>query len=211
MHAICDFARAHGAWRIVDEIYLSLSDDSEAGHPPQTVLVSDPGTIVINSFSKYFGMTGWRLGWCIVPSEMVPVLERLAQNYYICPSTPAQHAALACFHAETIAICEDRRTELRRRRGLVLERLQTIGLPVPVEPDGAFFVYIDVSQTGLSAWDFCERVLNEVHVALTPGKDFGSIGADMYVRMSYAASLAELNEGLDRLGLFMSRLMISRS
>lgn len=211
LHAICDFARAHGAWRIVDEIYLSLSDDSEAGHPPQTVLVSDPGTIVINSFSKYFGMTGWRLGWCIVPSEMVPVLERLAQNYYICPSTPAQHAALACFHAETIAICEDRRTELRRRRGLVLERLQTIGLPVPVEPDGAFFVYIDVSQTGLSAWDFCERVLNEVHVALTPGKDFGSIGADMYVRLSYAASLAELNEGLDRLGLFMSRLMISRS
>jgi len=211
LRAICDFARAHGAWRIVDEIYLNLSDDPGAGQSPKTVLSFDSEAIVINSFSKYFGMTGWRLGWCIVPSELVPVLERLAQNYYICPSTPAQHAALACFHAETIAICEDRRTELHRRRLFVLERLQTIGLPVPVEPDGAFFVYIDVSQTGLSAWEFCERALNEAHVALTPGKDFGNIGADIYVRLSYAASPAELEEGLHRLGIFMLRLMTSCS
>ncbi|WP_174998863.1 pyridoxal phosphate-dependent aminotransferase [Burkholderia lata] len=205
LRAICEFARARDAWRIVDEIYLNLADDSEAGDPPQTVLASDPDAIVINSFSKYFGMTGWRLGWCVVPDEMIPVMEKLAQHYYICPSTPAQHAALACFGAETIAICEARRAELGKRRALVLDRLREIGLSVPVEPDGAFFVYVDVSQTGLSAWEFCERVLDEEHVALAPGKDFGCIGADIYVRFSYAASIAELNEGLDRLGRFMLR------
>ncbi|MBN3786021.1 pyridoxal phosphate-dependent aminotransferase [Burkholderia sp. Ac-20353] len=211
LSAICDFARERGAWRIVDEIYLNLSDDDAAGRPPQTALASDPGAIVINSFSKYFGMTGWRLGWCVVPIDMVPVLERLAQNYYICPSTPAQHAALACFDAGTIAICEERRTELGRRRALVLERLHEIGLSVPVAPDGAFFVYIDVSSTGLGAWEFCERVLDEAHVALTPGKDFGAIGADTYVRLSYATSIDELNEGLARLAHFMSKLTTARA
>jgi aspartate/methionine/tyrosine aminotransferase len=210
LDAICDFARARGAWCIVDEIYLNLCDDGPGGSRPQTALATNPDAIVVNSFSKYFGMTGWRLGWCVVPAHMIPVLERLAQNYYICPSTPAQYAALACFSSETLAVCEERRAELGRRRTLVLKRLRKMGLSVPVEPDGAFFVYIDVSPTGLGAWEFCERVLDESHVALTPGKDFGVTGADTYVRLSYAASIFELNEAMDRLSGFMSRLMALR-
>lgn len=206
LSAICEFARNQEAWRLVDEIYLNLSDHTRDGEPPQTVLASDPEAIVINSFSKYFGMTGWRLGWCVVPVDMVPVVERLAQNYYICPSTPAQHAALACFHPESLAVCEERRAALGRRRAFVLSRLREIGLHVPVEPDGAFFVYLDISATGLNAWQFCERALDEAHVSLAPGKDFGRSGAHTHVRLSYAASMADLREGLDRLSTFIAHL-----
>ena len=206
LRAICEWAREHGAWRIVDEIYLNLGDRDAAGRAPQTVLAVDDGAIVINSFSKYFGMTGWRLGWAVVPEALVPTMERLAQNYYICPSTLSQQAALACFTPESLAVCEERRVEFARRRALVLEGLAGIGLPVPVPPDGAFYVYFDVSGTGLSSWQFCERVLQETHVALTPGKDFGHCGADRYVRLSYAASAENLKEAIRRLGAFMERL-----
>jgi aspartate/methionine/tyrosine aminotransferase len=204
--AICAHAREHGAWRIVDEIYLNLGDRDTDGRAPQTVLAFDDDAIVINSFSKYFGMTGWRLGWCVVPEALVPALERLAQNYYICPSTLAQQAALACFTPESLAVCEQRRVEFLRRRALVLDGLKRIGLPVPVPPDGAFYVYFDVGGTGLTSWQFCERALQEVHVALTPGKDFGQCGADSYVRLSYAAGTAQLEEAVRRLGVFMERL-----
>jgi aspartate/methionine/tyrosine aminotransferase len=207
LRAICGWAREHGAWRIVDEIYLNLGDRDAAGRAPQTVLSFDDGAIVINSFSKYFGMTGWRLGWAVVPEEMVPTMERLAQNYYICASTLSQQAALACFTPESLAICEARRVEFARRRELVLQGLAGIGLPVPVPPDGAFYVYFDVSGTGLTSWQFCERALDEVHVALTPGKDFGKVGAEQYVRLSYAASAENLAEAVRRLGVLMDRLV----
>ena len=206
LRAICDWAREHGAWRLVDEIYLNLGDRDAEGRPPQTVLAYDDGAIVINSFSKYFGMTGWRLGWAVVPEELVPTMERLAQNYYICASNLSQQAALACFTPESLAVCEARRVEFGRRRELVLAGLAGIGLPVPVPPDGAFYVYFDVSATGLTSWQFCERALDEVHVALTPGKDFGHCGADQYVRLSYAASADNLNEAIRRLGVLMARL-----
>ncbi len=202
--AMCEFAREHDAWRIVDEIYLNLSDHVEGDRTPPSVLSFDPDAIVINSFSKYFGMTGWRLGWCILPEKLIPVVERLAQNYLICASTPAQNAALACFTPESLAICEARRHIFLQRRAVVLEGLTAIGLPIPVRPDGAFYVYFDVSQTGLTAWEFCERALMEECVALTPGKDFGHHTADSYVRLSYAASIDDLHEGMVRLGRFMS-------
>lgn len=204
--AICDWARLHNAWRIVDEIYLNLSDADAQGRPAQTVLAADPEAIVINSFSKYFGMTGWRLGWAIVPDALVPVMERLAQNYYICASTPAQMAALACFTPASLAVCEARRQEFAARRALVLEGLAQAGLPVPVQPDGAFYVYIDVSRTGLDAMRFCQQALDEAHVALTPGHDFGHCSAATHVRLSYAASREDLQEGLLRLQRFVSGL-----
>ncbi|MFT3661392.1 MAG: aminotransferase class I/II-fold pyridoxal phosphate-dependent enzyme [Gordonia sp. (in: high G+C Gram-positive bacteria)] len=192
-----------GGWRIVDEIYLPLADDAPDG-PPRSIAADDPGAIVINSFSKYFGMTGWRLGWMVVPDEMIPVAERLAQNYYICPPTPAQIAALQCFTPETLAVAEERRAILRRRRKLVLDGLNRIGLPVPTEPDGAFYVYIDVSGTGLTATEFCDRALAEAHVALTPGKDFGDDDAERYVRLSYATGEDDLRTGIERLGRLLS-------
>ncbi|WP_443072528.1 pyridoxal phosphate-dependent aminotransferase [Streptomyces sp. NBC_01485] len=204
--AICDLARERGAWRIVDEIYLDLSDHDDRGRPPRSALSFDPDAVVINSFSKYFGMTGWRLGWCVVPEALVPAMERLAQNYFLCASAPAQHAALACFTPESLAVCEARRTELAERRALVLDGLDRIGLPVPVPPDGAFYIYFDVSDTGLTSWQFCERALQEAHVAVTPGRDFGVHTADTHVRLSYAASADNLREGIDRLGKFLATL-----
>jgi aspartate/methionine/tyrosine aminotransferase len=124
-------------------------------------------------------------------------------SYYICASTPAQYAALSCFTPESLAIAEERRAELLARRAIVLDGLKRIGLPVPVPPDGAFYVYFDVSGTGLTSWDFCQRVLDQAHVALTPGRDFGAGTADTHVRLSYAASREDLREGLDRIGAFV--------
>jgi aspartate/methionine/tyrosine aminotransferase len=210
LRAMCEFARERGAWRVVDEIYLDLADGDASGRPAPSVLAWDDEAVVINSFSKYFGMTGWRLGWCVVPPEMVPVVERLAQNYYICPSTLAQHAALACFTPEAIAVCEQRRAEFAARRRLVLEGLREAGLQVPVEPDGAFYVYIDVGSTGLDSMRFCERALDEAGVALTPGHDFGECGASRHVRLSYAASREQLSEGLRRLAGFVRGLDAQR-
>ncbi|WP_433442212.1 pyridoxal phosphate-dependent aminotransferase [Nonomuraea sp. CA-141351] len=204
--AICALARERDAWRLVDEIYLNLSDPDHQGRPPRSVLSLDPGAIVINSFSKYFGMTGWRLGWCVVPEPLVPAMERLAQNYFLCASAPAQQAALACFTPGSLAVCEARRAQFAERRALVLEGLARIGLPVPVPPDGAFYVYFDVSRTGLTSWQFCERALHEAHVALTPGRDFGTHTAETHVRLSYAASTEDLREGIARLEGFMATL-----
>lgn len=203
LDAVCTFAREQGAWRIVDEIYLELSDPAEDGAPAPTILRSDPDAIVLSSFSKFFGMTGWRLGWAILPAELVAPVERLAMNYFLCASTPAQHAALECFTPESLAVCEDRRRELLARRRMVVDGLSAIGLPATVVPDGAFYVYFDVSSTGLDAWSFCERALEQAHVALTPGLDFGDATADTHVRLSYTASRADLAEGLRRLGLFV--------
>jgi aspartate/methionine/tyrosine aminotransferase len=202
--ALCAQARERGAWRIVDEIYLNLADPGADGSSPRTILSADPEAIVINSFSKYFGMTGWRLGWCVLPEALVPAVERLAMSYYICPSTPAQYAALSCFTPASLAVCEERRVELAARRGIAIDGLARIGLPVPVPPDGAFYVYFDVSGTGMDSWEFCQRALAEAHVALTPGRDFGAGTAGTHVRLSYAASRAALHEGLDRLGVFLA-------
>jgi aspartate/methionine/tyrosine aminotransferase len=151
-------------------------------------------------------MTGWRLGWTVLPESLVPAVEKLAMSYYICPSTPAQYAALECFTPESLAIAEERRAELLIRRSIVLDGLAEIGLPVPVPPDGAFYVYFDVSGTGLTSWDFCQRVLDQAHVALTPGRDFGAGTADTHVRLSYAASRDALRDGLHRIAEFTAQL-----
>jgi len=202
--SICAGARERDAWRVVDEIYLNLADPAPDGAPARSVLDADPGAIVINSFSKYFGMTGWRLGWAVLPAELTEPVERLAMSYYICASTPAQTAALSCFTPESLAIAEERRLELLARRQIVLDGLAKIGLPVPVPPDGAFYVYFDISGTGLTAWDFCQRVLAEAHVALTPGRDFSDGTADTHVRLSYAASREALHDGLERIAAFLA-------
>lgn len=204
--ALCGWAREHGAWRIVDEIYLDLADPGPGGRPARSVLAIDADAVVVNSFSKFFGMTGWRLGWAVVPPAMAPVMERLAQNFYICPPTTSQVAALSAFTPGSLAVCEARRAELRARRQLVLDGLAAAGLSVPVPPDGAFYVYIDVSRTGLDSMTFCERALAEAHVALTPGGDFGACGAAHHVRLSYAASRDELAQGLGRLARFVASL-----
>ncbi|WP_239457370.1 aminotransferase class I/II-fold pyridoxal phosphate-dependent enzyme [Bifidobacterium pullorum] len=203
---VCALARGRGAWRIVDETYLDLADREADGSAVRSVLTCDPDAIVCGSFSKFFGMTGWRLGWAVVPEATLEAVDNLATNYFLCAHTPTQHAALACFTPESLAECERRRQELLARRRITLDGLARIGLPVEVEPNGAFYAYCSVERTGLDAWTFCERALDEAHVALTPGRDFGPATADTHVRLSYAASREALAEGLDRLGRFVTAL-----
>ena len=206
LKGVCDLARLRGAWRIIDETYLDLADREPDGSEVRSALLADPDAIICNSFSKFFGMTGWRLGWAVVPEYTIGAVDDLATNYYLCAHTPTQHAALACFTPESLAVCEERRQELLARRRIVVSGLERIGLPLEVVPNGAFYAYFSVAGTGLDAWTFCERALEEAHVALTPGRDFGPATADTHVRLSYAASREALTEGLSRLGKFVASL-----
>ena len=208
LKGVCDLARFRGAWRIIDETYLDLADREPDGSEVRSALLADPDAIICNSFSKFFGMTGWRLGWAILPDDptVLEAVDDLATNYYLCAHTPTQHAALACFTPESLAVCEERRQELLARRRIVVSGLERIGLPLEVVPNGAFYAYFSVAGTGLDAWTFCERALEEAHVALTPGRDSGPATADTHVRLSYAASREALTEGLSRLGKFVASL-----
>ncbi|MFM7760784.1 MAG: pyridoxal phosphate-dependent aminotransferase [Burkholderiaceae bacterium] len=193
--------RQRGGFSVVDEIYQGLTYD----HPPSTVLELGEDMVVINSFSKYFNLTGWRLGWLVVPPDLLPEIEKLAQNFYICPSSMAQHAALACFTPEALAIAEQRRQEMRQRRDYLVPALQGLGFEVPVPPDGAFYVYADCSRVTDDATAFCRDVLEQTGVALTPGVDFGEVGARRFVRVSYATSMAKLEEAVHRLANYLGR------
>lgn len=206
LRAVCDYAAERGAWRIVDETYLDLADVNPDGSRVPSVLSIDANAIVCSSFSKYFGMTGWRLGWLVVPDNVVDAVDRLAANFFLSAHTPTQMAAMACFDDEALAVSEQRRLELLERRSIVVDGLADLGLPVDVAPNGAFYAYFDVSSTGLTATEFCERALTEAHVALTPGADFGEATADTHVRLSYAASRDALREGLKRLKAFVDGL-----
>ncbi|MFY8193152.1 MAG: pyridoxal phosphate-dependent aminotransferase [Limnohabitans sp.] len=191
----------HGGISLVDEIYLGLSFEAAYG---QTALAIDDQIISINSFSKYFNMTGWRLGWMVVPDALVPVMERLAQNLFICPSSIAQHAALACFEPDSLAIYEERREAFKQRRDQFIPQLNAMGLTVPVMPDGAFYAWADCRQAcaklGLAdSWAFAEHVMREAHVAITPGKDFGVHAPADFVRFSTASSLNDLDTAAQRL------------
>jgi aspartate/methionine/tyrosine aminotransferase len=160
--------------------------------------------ISINSFSKYFCMTGWRLGWLVVPETLVAQVEKLAQNLYICASTLAQHAALACFEPESITEYERRRGEFRARRDFLVPALDRLGLAVPVMPDGAFYAWADCSAYTSSSWDFCFDMLHRAHVAITPGRDFGRHSSQRCVRLSYASSMAQLQAAVLRLEQVLS-------
>jgi aspartate/methionine/tyrosine aminotransferase len=204
MGRIVAAVRAHGGFTLVDEIYLGLSFDERFGH---SALAHGDDVVSINSFSKYFSMTGWRLGWLVVPEELVASIEKLAQNLYICPSTVAQHAALACFEPESINEYERRRTEFRARRDFLVPALNRLGLTVPVMPDGAFYAWADCSAHNPSSWDFCFDMMRRAHVAITPGRDFGHHGTERFVRLSYASSMAQLHEAVGRLG----KLLLQRA
>lgn len=198
--AVLARCREHGIWLIADDVYERLSFGPE-GKAPSFLPLIEPTDRVIstNSFSKAWRMTGWRLGWMVVPPELLAPIEKLAQNLYICPSTLAQRAALACFEPDAIAQYEQRRAEFRRRRDFIVAALRAIGLPVPVEPDGAFYVWFDCSAYSPDSWDFCFEMLHRAHVALTPGRDFGPAQAQRFVRLSFACSMAQLQVAADRL------------
>ena len=201
LRRIHEVVQARGGVTMIDEIYLGLSYEEEFGH---TALAIDENIISINSFSKYFNMTGWRLGWMVVPDAMVPVVERLAQNLFICASTVSQQAALACFEAQSIAEYERRRAEFKARRDYFIPALQSLGLSVPVMPDGAFYAWADCTDAAQrlgvqGSWDFALEVMRRAHVAITPGRDFGSFEPERFVRFSTANSMEQLQESVARL------------
>ena len=198
IHAV---VQARGGITLIDEIYLGLSYDETFG---QTALALDETVISINSFSKYFNMTGWRLGWMVVPEALVPVIERLAQNLFICASTVAQHAALACFEPASIAEYERRRAEFKARRDFFIPALSAMGLTVPVMPDGAFYAWADCSSAceklGVNgSWDFAFALMRRAHVAVTPGRDFGTADTGRFIRFSTASSMEHLQTAVARL------------
>ena len=200
MGRIVKVVRARGGFTLVDEIYLGLSHDARYG---SSALAHGDDVISINSFSKYFSMTGWRLGWLVAPPALVPALEKLAQNLFICPSTIAQQAALACFEPESLAEYEQRRLAFRARRDYLVPALNALGLTVPVEPDGAFYVWADCSAHAAhlpgGSWDFAFELMQRAHIALTPGRDFGRHEPERFVRLSYASSMEQLQEAMHRL------------
>jgi aspartate/methionine/tyrosine aminotransferase len=201
LRAIHHEVSQRGGTTLIDEIYLGLSHDAQFG---QSALGIDDQIISINSFSKYFNMTGWRLGWLVVPDSLVPVIERLAQNLFICASTVAQHAALACFEDESIAEYERRRAEFKARRDYFVPALNALGLNVPVMPDGAFYAWADCSaaaeKLGVNgSWDFAFEVMRKANLAITPGRDFGHADTSRFVRFSTARSLPELQAAIGRL------------
>jgi len=201
MQRIHQQVQARGGISLIDEIYLGLSYDAAFG---QTALALDEQIISVNSFSKYFNMTGWRLGWLVLPEPLVPVIERLAQNLFICPSTIAQYAALACFEADSLAEYERRRAEFKARRDLMIPALNAMGLTVPVLPDGAFYAWADCTaacqRLGINgSWDLAFDWMRRAHVAVTPGRDFGHADTQRFVRFSTANSVPQLHEALTRL------------
>ena len=215
MRRIAQVVSAHGGITLIDEIYLGLSHDDTYGQSALG-LVGEGGErlgdniISINSFSKYFNMTGWRLGWLVVPPALVPAIERLAQNLFICPSTVSQLAALACFEPESLAEYEHRRAEFKARRDYFIPELNRLGLSVPVLPDGAFYAWADCSAAcrawGLDAdnpahgsWDFAFELMKRAHLAATPGRDFGTANPQRFIRFSTANSMAQLHEAIARL------------
>ena len=193
---------ARGGALIVDEIYLGLS---YAGQPRTALALSDE-IFVISSFSKYFNMTGWRLGWLVAPERHVRDIEKLAQNLYISPATPSQRAALACFTEETHAIVEARRDEFRARRDFLVPALRELGFGIPVMPTGGFFVYADCSRFGMDSERFALEALSATGVAFTPGIDFGRHRPEAHVRFAYTIARPLLEEGVHRLARWLPTL-----
>lgn len=199
--AVC---RERGGEFWVDEIYQGINFGSEPEQQPHTVLAVADDAFVLNSFSKFFGMTGWRLGWMVVPQDKVSTLDTLAQNLYLAPPTPAQHAAMAAFTPEVMAILEERRQILEERRNYLLQALPELGFKVAVPPAGALYIYADASRFTGDSLSFCSRLLRETGVAITPGVDFGDYRSGEHVRFAFTTDISRLQEAVERLRRWLS-------
>ncbi len=196
--AVCREKQGHF---LVDEIYHGLTYEIAA----PTACAAGDDIWVINSFSKYFQMTGWRLGWMVIPEAYVRDVEKLAQNLVLCPSTPAQHAALAAFAPDTIAILEERRAEFRHRRDFLAPALEAIGFRVTARPEGAFYLYCDCSALADDSFALARDLLEKTGVAATPGLDFGSNAPEKHIRFAYTTGVPRLAEAVERLRRYFGR------
>lgn len=200
LRALASVVANRGGALLVDEIYQGLVYNS----PDHTVLEATADSFVINSFSKYFQMTGWRLGWLVAPESHIEQVEKLAMNVFLAAPTPAQYAALAAFDPATLEILDARRQEMQRRRDFLLPALRQIGLRVPAEPDGAFYIYADCSALCTDSQEFARDLLLQAHVAVTPGLDFGSNQPQRYIRIAYTADLQRLHQAVERIHAFIA-------
>lgn len=194
---IAEFISNRGGVLLVDEIYQGLV----YGLEPWTAYGLPGDVVLINSFSKYFCMTGWRLGWVVLPPAALRGFEKLAQHLFISAPAAAQHAAITAFEPESISVLEERRREFARRRDFLVPQLKKAGLAIPAEPHGAFYIYADC---GGDARKFTKELLEKEAVAATPGVDFGANGTERYVRFAYTRSMDDLEEAAKRIGRFVS-------
>lgn len=201
LRAIHDVVRARGGTLIVDEIYHGLTYDAH----PQTAAALGDDVFVVNSFSKYYSMTGWRLGWMVIPEPYFEATLRMSQHMFISAAAPSQWAGVAAMEPESTAIYEAQRAELKMRRDYVVPALDDIGLAVACKPDGAFYVYVDCSAFSHDAWNFTRELLHETGVALTPGRDFGSHRANDFLRFAYTAPVPQLKAALEHMQPFLER------
>lgn len=199
LRRIVDTVAERSGRLIVDEIYHGLIYDGET----TSVLSLTDQAFVVNSFSKYFGMTGWRIGWLVAPLSYVRAVEKLAQNIFIAASTPAQYAALAAFEPETLTVLEQRKAAFQERRDFLLPALRELGFIIPVTPQGAFYIYADCSRFTNDSYRFAMDLLDKAGVAITPGIDFGNHRAAQHVRFAYTTSMEQLQEGIKRLSGYL--------
>ncbi len=185
---------------VMDEIYHGLVYQQQ----PRSILEYTDNAFVINSFSKYYGMTGWRVGWGVVPENYITVIDNFAQNIFLAAPTPAQYAALAAFDAETKIILEQRRQAFEQRRDYLLPEIKMLGFNVSAEPQGAFYIYADCKKITMNSETFVEQLLEQAGVAITPGVDFGTNKANQHVRFAYTTTLERLAEGVKRIKGFIA-------
>ncbi len=198
---ILSWLETKAGFLISDEIYHGL----EYGDRAISALELTNTVFVINSFSKYFGMTGWRIGWLVVPDSLVDEAEKLAQNIFICAPTHSQYAAIAAFVDKNISELERRKIELQKRRDCLYTGLKRLGFDIHANPEGAFYIYAECSQFSTNSFEFAWQLLEQAGVAVTPGKDFGSNKADIHLRFAYTTSIDQLNEGLKRIEKFIGQ------
>lgn len=204
LHRMAHFLAERNAWLVVDEIYQGLVYD----RPAESILAHKDlpeNVIVINSFSKFFGMTGWRLGWCVAPDSLMPILDRLGQNLYLAAPTPAQYGALRVLEEDALAELESRRQIFESRRNLLYQALQQNGMAPKLMPEGAFYLYWDIAEFATDSERFCADLLSQEGVALTPGIDFSPIAGQHHIRLAYTTDNEKLLEAVERLGHFIAR------
>jgi len=202
LEQIASAIKQRNGYLVVDEIYHGLVYGDVA---QDSVLSIDPSAFVVNSFSKYFGMTGWRLGWMVVPPDAVKIAEKLSQNLFICPSSVAQYAALGAFSTDAKNEMERNKAEFKKRRDFLVPALRKLGFGVPLMPEGAFYVYAKLPAGLGSSEAFAQSLLEQHHVAITPGTDFGTYLAEDYARFSYSQDLETLKKGVERITLALER------
>lgn len=202
LDALVRWCAEHDVRLVSDEIYHGIVYGDRADAGTSAARYGTQGAVVVSSFSKYWAMTGWRLGWLVLPPELVPPVDALAGNLALCPPTLAQHAAVAAFDPRSYDECEAHVVGYAAARDLLLRRLPELGWSV-APPDGAFYLYADVGTDDSVAW--CERLLADTGVALTPGTDFDGVDGARHVRLSFAADVAEVDEAVDRIAAWQRR------